>query len=1414
MKKLIVLIFLLTGMVSIPLSAAQPSISVQQLFLTAEQDLSVYQAAKNEAIRQNLPISIYLPEGIHIQALGIENQKVVYGVVTNLAHPIQNARVSFFEEISQEYDLSKARIVFGKDNIVNESLGMPAPKEALQGSLLLIPESTADRVLAFDAMTGDLVDDNFIPSATGPLSTPISVQKTPWETLTISDQITDLVQEFDTSGTYIGIFAPAGGVNNAILDNIRAHNYRSNGNLVVAVGGGANDDAIAEFDQSGNYLGNFIANGLGGLNSPWDIFFRTSDVLVSGGSSNIVHRYDLSGTYLDNFGTTVNFPEQIAELQNGNIAVAGFSSPSGVYIFSSTGSYLNIFTGVTGNRGVWELGNGNLLTTNGSGVHEISGTTGALVRTIVPGISARFISPYEELVPQASKILISEFVVTPTNGEFIEIYNPNPFPVDLSDYYITDATFASGGTYYYNIVTGINAGGGAFGDFHARFPNGATINPGEYQTLAMHGTNFIAQYSGILPTYELFDTDPTIPDMREALPGSIANQGGLTNSDEVIILYYWDGLSDLVSDVDYVLYNSASPVPNDEAVDKTGIRRDGPDADNDSSQYLPDTPVANQVSAINSNVGFSTHRVDFFEGNQIPSGGNGVTGADETSEDLHRTFTNNSTPSPNAPWVPANTARVQIIHNAADPAAELVDIYLNGVLILDDFAFRKATGFLDLPAGIILNLGIAPGNSTSVADTIKNFSVDFVQGGTYIGFATGVLNPPNFAPNPDGLDIAFTIFGQDTAREASSTPGMVEFFFMHGVTDAPTVDIAIGGIGTVYDNVSYGDKTSYVTISPGTYSIDVFDSSGTTLLSSFGADFSSLADSAFAIFASGFIEPSQNQNGPHAGFYAALPNGEVFELPNITTYEAYLQVIHNAADPAADTVDVYLDGTLILDNFAFRTATPYLTVPALIPINIGIAPGNSTSAADTLINFVFTLADNAYYVAIANGVLNPSGFAPNPTGLPIDFSLWVKPDAQSVATSSNFEFFFVHGATDAPAVDVVLRKYGFILINDMPYGSISDYIGLVPAFFIIDIMDETGTVTVASYEMDLRGLGGEAGILLASGFLDPANNQNGPGFALIGVLSDGSVSELPISTTYRFFEDFETYTAGIKLAQQNPVNWTTWSNAPGGPEDAFVSNAHAYSGANSVVISFNNDLVKTLGSLNTGKWHISFQVYIPTGKAGYFNTLSGFTPNPYEWGMECYFDQPGTGRLFGGSSTAVPFNYPHDAWFLVELIVDLNLDIAQFYVNGLMIHSWQWTLGASGGGSVLRLDANDFFGATSNDEMYIDDYHIRPYVMTGVSQPVVEIPTEFALSQNYPNPFNPTTTIKYALKENVQVTLKVYNMLGQEVRTLVNGWQEAGYKQVVWDGLNNNGSPVASGIYIYQIQAGSFMQARKMILMK
>lgn len=88
-------------------------------------------------------------------------------------------------------------------------------------------------------------------------------------------------------------------------------------------------------------------------------------------------------------------------------------------------------------------------------------------------------------------------------------------------------------------------------------------------------------------------------------------------------------------------------------------------------------------------------------------------------------------------------------------------------------------------------------------------------------------------------------------------------------------------------------------------------------------------------------------------------------------------------------------------------------------------------------------------------------------------------------------------------------------------------------------------------------------------------------------------------------------------------------------------------------------------------------------------------------------------------------------------------------------------------------------------------------------------PKEFELEQNFPNPFNPTTTIQYQLPQNAKVTLKVYDILGSEVATLVNEEQEAGYKEVKFNAVN-----IASGMYVYSLQAGEYVSVKKMLMVK
>lgn len=241
------------------------------------------------------------------------------------------------------------------------------------------------------------------------------------------------------------------------------------------------------------------------------------------------------------------------------------------------------------------------------------------------------------------KILLSELVFGPAG--YVEIFNPGVESVALGNYYLTDANAPGAGKFYYNIVAGTNAGGGSASDFHARFPPNASIAAGEYQTVALSGSQEFPL--GELPTYELFEDGPadSIPDMIEALPGLINNQGGLRKAGESLILYYWDGLGDLVIDIDYVVWGD-----REGAVDKSGASVDGPDANTASTPYQDDVPLGLQEAVFVPASAAIIFRLDFDEGNQTNAvSGNGIGNRDETSEDFTQTWAPTSRFTPNAP---------------------------------------------------------------------------------------------------------------------------------------------------------------------------------------------------------------------------------------------------------------------------------------------------------------------------------------------------------------------------------------------------------------------------------------------------------------------------------------------------------------------------------------------------------------------------------------------------------------------------------------------------------------------------------------------------------------------------------------------------------------------------------------------
>jgi len=112
------------------------------------------------------------------------------------------------------------------------------------------------------------------------------------------------------------------------------------------------------------------------------------------------------------------------------------------------------------------------------------------------------------------------------------------------------------------------------------------------------------------------------------------------------------------------------------------------------------------------------------------------------------------------------------------------------------------------------------------------------------------------------------------------------------------------------------------------------------------------------------------------------------------------------------------------------------------------------------------------------------------------------------------------------------------------------------------------------------------------------------------------------------------------------------------------------------------------------------------------------------------------------------------------------------------------------------------------DNMYFYD------ITTGIVGDLVVAPTAFTLNQNYPNPFNPTTTLRYGVPEASAVSLIIYDIRGNVVRTMQSETRPAGWYEVVWNGLDDAGQPVSTGLYLTRLQAGSFNQTIKMLFVK
>lgn len=222
-------------------------------------------------------------------------------------------------------------------------------------------------------------------------------------------------------------------------------------------------------------------------------------------------------------------------------------------------------------------------------------------------------------------------------------------------------------------------------------------------------------------------------------------------------------------------------------------------------------------------------------------------------------------------------------------------------------------------------------------------------------------------------------------------------------------------------------------------------------------------------------------------------------------------------------------------------------------------------------------------------------------------------------------------------------------------------------------------------------------------------------------------------------EDFDSYTAGDLVAQTAGLPWSTWSVAPGGSEDAAISDEQAYSGTNSfkvegVAAGGPTDLILRLGNRTTGSYALSWFMYVPSGFGGYFNFQHNEVPGNGSWMADITFAPDGSIEYLV-NNVATAGSYVQDEWFNIIMAIDLDAGTGTVAINGTIQYSWLTTVPGPS-----QLGGVDFFayagGAPAVPTFYIDDVMfvdlgglgVEEYVSQGV--------------RAYPNPTEGMVTVE------------------------------------------------------------------------
>ncbi len=289
-------------------------------------------------------------------------------------------------------------------------------------------------------------------------------------------------------------------------------------------------------------------------------------------------------------------------------------------------------------------------------------------------------------------------------------------------------------------------------------------------------------------------------------------------------------------------------------------------------------------------------------------------------------------------------------------------------------------------------------------------------------------------------------------------------------------------------------------------------------------------------------------------------------------------------------------------------------------------------------------------------------------------------------------------------------------------------------------------------------------------------------------------------------DNFDSYIAGNTVAASSAGLWETWTGAS--IEDPFVSTTFANSTANSIWV-YNNgpgaylhDLIlPTPSTFTTGIYEVKMKFYIESGEGGYFNLGGAWVTGGtgYQYGIDVFFNSDGSGNVSTPSNGV--FSYTQNAWTDISVMVNLNTDMVELFINSSSVYSGAW--GAASGFGAMDIFGVAYTNATNATEtgssFYVDDVELLDWTFVGVS----ELENEMSMSI-FPNPNDGNFNLKLNHVKTGDYQLTITDLVGKIIQT---------------DELNLSGTinwnydlNVASGIYFVNITNGEYTMKKKFVI--